>query len=131
MKGQLVEYHNPSHGERYGVTREKRKDGKTLIATSWHALSGDAYSPFLRLSEEGAFIRLTPEEMYSRQKSIQDHFERLWKTSNGATASTKTITFANTLADGTLEGQIGFLPPPMAEELVDYFLSVGWFANAK
>jgi hypothetical protein len=131
MKGQLVEYHNPSHGERYGVTREKRKDGKTLIATSWHALSGDAYSPFLRLSEEGAFTRLTPEEMYSRQKSIQDHFERLWKTSNGATASTKTIMFANTLADGTLEGQIGFLPPPMAEELVDYFLSVGWFANAK
>ena len=59
------------------------------------------------------------------------HFERLWRTRNGSLASTKTIVFANTLADGTLEGEINFLPAYMAEELVNYFLSEGWFANAE
>lgn len=133
MNGQLVEYRNPSYGERYGVTKESRKDGKTLIATSWFALAGSAgkQSGLLRTSEERAFIRLTPEDVHARQKSIQNHFERLWRTRNGSLASTKTLVFANTLADGTLEGEINFLPAYMAEELVDYFLSEGWFANAE
>ncbi len=133
MNGQLVEYHNPSYCERYGIVKEVRKDGKTLIATSWFALAGSSslYSEPLRASEEKAFIRLTPEDVYARRKSIQNHFEGLWKTRNGSMASTKTLVFANTLGDGTLEGEISFLPANMAEELVDYFLSMGWFANAE
>lgn len=132
MNGQLVEYHNPSYCERYGIVKGVRKDGKTSIATSWFALAGSSSPyPALKVSEEKAFIRLTPEDVYARRKSIQNHFEGLWRTRNGSMASTKTLVFANTLGDGTLEGEISFLPANMAEELVDYFLSEGWFANAE
>jgi|TARA_R110000824_G_scaffold28785_4_gene96401 hypothetical protein len=129
MNGQLIEYHNPAPGERYGVIKEKRADGKVTVLTGWYGMSGGNGGG--RTSDENSFLKLAPEQVHARQKSIQDHFERLWNTKNGRMASTKTLHFANTMADGVCEGEIEFLPYAVADELVDFFLIHGWFAYAR
>jgi len=130
MNGQLIEYHNPSFGERYGVIKEKRRDGKVTILTGWYSMSG-GHNGGGRTSDESSFLKLTPEQMYARQRPIQEHFERLWDTKNGRMASTKTLYFADTMADGVCEGEIKYMPPVVADELVDFFLIHGWFAYAR
>ena len=129
MIGQLVEYHNPAPGERYGIYKGKRDDGKSRIVTGWYGLSGGMGTE--RISDESVYQALTADKIYKRRKSIEEHFERIWTTNNARAATTKTVYFANSLPDGVIEGEIKHLPRVVAGELEDFFLAEGWFAYVK
>lgn len=129
MIGSLIEYHNPSPGERYGILKGQRKDGKFRVVTGWYGFSGGLGTE--RISDESVYEKLTPEQIFKRKKSIQDHFKRIWVLSNGRSAATKTIVFSNNADEDKKEGEIKYLPAPVADGLEDFFLSEGWFAYAK
>lgn len=126
MIGRLVEYHNPSPGERYGILKEKQDNGKYKVITGWYGLSGGLGHS--RTSSPTTYEELDPEKVWKRRDSIQKHFERIWATSNARAAATKTVCFSNNSKEQEMSGEIKYLPKAMAEVLEDFFLSEGWFA---
>jgi hypothetical protein len=129
MIGKLVEYHNPAPGERYGIIKEKKEDGKFKIVTGWYGFSGGKGSE--RTSSGSTFLELSPQQILNKRKSIEEHFERIWSTKNAKAAETKTICFSNNSEKDQKLNEIKYLPQRVAESLEDYFLSEGWFAYVK
>ena len=128
MHGQLIEYHNPSAGERYGILKEKNSYGKFKITTGWFGYSGGLGNE--RTSDADVFRILSPNDILKEQKSIENHFGYSWTHHNGGLASTKTLYFADTSGAEPREGKIQHLPKFVADNLVNFFLSEGWFAYA-
>ena len=126
MIGKLVEYYNPKPGERYGIIKEKKENGKFNIVTGWYGFSGGRGTE--RVSSESTFLELSPQQVLNKRKSIEDHFERIWETKNAKAAATKTIYFSSNTEKNQKLNEIKYLPKKVAESLEDYFLSEGWFA---
>jgi len=125
--GGLVEYYNPAPGERYGVIREIDEEGKYSIATGWYGLTTSG--GHLRRSSPGTFQVLTPKQIALDRKQIEKHFKGVWDTSNSRRASVKKLIIKENNDEKMHE--INYLPPVVAAQLEEYFLSHRWFAHAE
>ena len=102
MNGQLIEYHNPSPGERYGVIKEKRADGKVTVLTGWYGMSGgngggrtsdENSKNRFKITLRGSGIRRMEE--WHRQKHFTLQIQ--WQTEcvRGRSNSSRTLSLTN------------------------------------
>jgi hypothetical protein len=119
MIGQLVEYHNPSTNQRWGIIKEKIDSNTFNIATDWQSYLSDKGRT--RKSSLTAFKILSLQEIQEKASSIEDYFFWCWGNHN---KNVRTVHFKL----GEQETSIDNLPPWAAEMIADSFLAQGFFA---
>ena len=87
MKGQLIEYHNPSHGERFGIIQKEGK--KTCeISLGWSGFNGKGV---VRRSVESSFKRYSAQDIFDNSEKIEGHFKYVFERQNSSMCKYHTL----------------------------------------